>query len=214
MAEVDGAPVLGLRERKKQRTRTTLINVAVDLCDRNGFDNTTVEQIAAAADVSARTFSRYFASKEAVLLTLLDDFTDAVARVLATVPADVPPLQALRDAQVRVLRRVAAQDDPELTPDRITMMLRILNANEALRLAAAEFQFPAVASVLAGRMGVDREDRSVRIAVAVSASVVATACYDLVGDVDGRPLGPHLMADRIEESFRTFAAVTSGTARW
>ena len=43
-------PALGLRERKKQRTRATLIDAAVELCDRQGFDRTTVDQIAAIAD--------------------------------------------------------------------------------------------------------------------------------------------------------------------
>lgn len=66
MAEVDGAPVLGLRGRKKHRTRTTLINVAVDLCDRDGLGNTTAEQIAAPgpavmADRIEETFDRFVA---------------------------------------------------------------------------------------------------------------------------------------------------------
>ena len=56
----------GLRERKKQRTRATLISAAVKLCLEQGYEHTTVDQIAAAAEVSPRTFSRYFATKDAV----------------------------------------------------------------------------------------------------------------------------------------------------
>ena len=52
-----GEAVLGLRERKKLRTRATLIDAAV-VCNRQGFERTTVDQIAAIADVSPRTFSR------------------------------------------------------------------------------------------------------------------------------------------------------------
>ena len=52
VAEVREVPALGLRERKKQRTRATLIDAAVGLCERQGFEHTTVDQIAAIADVS------------------------------------------------------------------------------------------------------------------------------------------------------------------
>ena len=86
----------GLRERKKQRTRATLIDAAMDLCLKQGYEQTTVEQIAAAADVSPRTFSRYFATKDAVFLTLIEDYADEVAIELETVPADVGPLEAMR----------------------------------------------------------------------------------------------------------------------
>ena len=58
---------LGLRELKKQRTRATLVDSAARLCARQGYEQTTVDQIAAAADVSPRTFSRYFPNKEAVI---------------------------------------------------------------------------------------------------------------------------------------------------
>jgi AcrR family transcriptional regulator len=204
----DGAPDLGLRERKKQRTRSTLVDAAITLCDRQGFEHTTVEQIAALADVSPRTFSRYFASKEAVLLTLVEDFAAAVADRLTQLPAHVSPLEALYRAHVGVLRGINDGDSSALTAERIAVMLRILNSTESLRLAASEFRAPAVLDAMAARMGRSAQDRSVLIVIAVSSSVIATACYDLVGDVDGRPLGPALMADRIDECFDRFLAVT------
>jgi AcrR family transcriptional regulator len=79
VAELAEDSVLGLRERKKLRTRAILIDAAMDLCLRNGYENTTVEQIAAAADVSPRTFSRYFATKDAAFMTLIEDYAHEVS---------------------------------------------------------------------------------------------------------------------------------------
>ncbi|NMN99787.1 TetR family transcriptional regulator [Gordonia sp. TBRC 11910] len=66
---------LGLRERKKLKTRVTLRTVAYELFADKGFDNTTVAEIAAAAEVSQATFFRYFSTKEALVVE--DDY-DAV----------------------------------------------------------------------------------------------------------------------------------------
>src|ERR1700733_7710084 len=100
VADFRGEPGLGLRERKKQRTRATLIDAAVELCDRQGFERTTVDQIAAIADVSPRTFSRYFATKDAIAVALIDDATDLAAAELARQPSGIGHFEALRRAYV------------------------------------------------------------------------------------------------------------------
>jgi AcrR family transcriptional regulator len=81
--------VSGPRERKKQRTRATLIDVAARLCVEHGYDNTTVEQIAAEAEVSPCTFSRYFPNKEAVVVAIAADVAAGVAASLADQPLDI-----------------------------------------------------------------------------------------------------------------------------
>ena len=68
----------GLRERKKLRTRTQLIEAALELADRQGYESTTVEQITDAVDVSPRTFARYFPMKDSAILSLLDHLSAAV----------------------------------------------------------------------------------------------------------------------------------------
>lgn len=93
-----------LRACKAARTRAELIDAAVDLCLSRGYEHT-IEHIAAAADVSPRTCSRYFASKDAVFVAVLDDLAGGVAVELRAVSADLGPLEAMRVALGAVLAR-------------------------------------------------------------------------------------------------------------
>src|SRR6476661_3304092 len=86
---------VGLRERKKARTREALHDAAMDLFSRHGFDGTTVEEIADACEVSPRTFFRYFPTKEDVLFADADARRDRLLAVLAERPAAEPAFAAL-----------------------------------------------------------------------------------------------------------------------
>src|SRR4051794_923836 len=86
---------VGLRERKKARTREALRDAAMELFSRHGFDGTTVEEIADACEVSPRTFFRYFPTKEDVLFADADDRREALLSVLAAQPLDRTPFDAL-----------------------------------------------------------------------------------------------------------------------
>jgi AcrR family transcriptional regulator len=209
VAELADSAAPGLRERKKQRTRATLIDAAMDLCLRQGYEATTVDQIAAAADVSPRTFSRYFATKDAVFLTLIHDYSDEVAVELETIPSDVGPLEALRQAHVAVLTRVATRQVGRLTTERIILMLRVINASDTLRQAAVEFKHDMTEVVIAKRMGVDVEDRSRRLVGAVFSSTIVTACGDLIDDTETIRLGPLVMVERINEAFSQVAQMSA-----
>jgi len=205
VAELAEDSVPGLRERKKLRTRAILIDAAMDLCLRNGYANTTVEQIAAAADVSPRTFSRYFATKDAAFMTLIEDYSHEVSIELETVPSDVGPLEAMRQAHVAVLTRVASRQVGRLTTERIILMLRVVNASDTLRRSAFEYKHEASEVIMAKRMGVDVEDRRRRLVGALFASTIVTACGDLIADTDTVRLGPTVMVDRLNEAFAQVA---------
>jgi len=85
-----------LRERKKARTRASIREHALRLFREQGYDATTVEQIAAAAEVSPSTFFRYFPTKEDVILR--DDFDDRVFEAFGRQPASLTPIAAIRGA--------------------------------------------------------------------------------------------------------------------
>ncbi len=87
---------LGLRERKKIKTRQAIRREAFRLIDENGYVATTVEQIADAAEVSPSTFFRYFPSKESLLLA--DDLDPLVLAAFRAQPPDLSPVQAIRRA--------------------------------------------------------------------------------------------------------------------
>ena len=101
-------PTLGLRERKKARTKAEIQRQALRLFDEQGYAETSVEQIAAAAEVSPSTFFRYYPTKDDVVLA---DFMDhRTMQWLIDAPAELGPLAALRHAVVQSMTSLPAED--------------------------------------------------------------------------------------------------------
>ena len=86
----------GLRERHVARTRDAIVGAALELFERQGFEATTVDEIAAAADIAPRTFFRYFPTKEAVLFARAADDRARIAAALAARPATEHPFLSLK----------------------------------------------------------------------------------------------------------------------
>ncbi|WP_328302951.1 TetR family transcriptional regulator [Streptomyces sp. NBC_00435] len=108
-------PESGLRERKKERTRKLLREGAAALFAEHGFAGTTVADIAACANVSERTFFRYFESKEALLLPDSIDLFEYVEAELARRPPEEDPLDAVCNALVSAVAPFAASSLTALT---------------------------------------------------------------------------------------------------
>jgi len=89
---------VGLRERNKLRRREQITDAALRLFAERGFDGVTIDQIAHVADVSRRTFFRYFARKEDVLIAWKQQMADELRAALAGRPAGEPPLEAVHRA--------------------------------------------------------------------------------------------------------------------
>jgi AcrR family transcriptional regulator len=92
-----GVPPAGLRAWKKARTRTTISDVATGLFMRDGFEQVTVAQIAAAAEVSVKTVFNYFPSKEDLFFDRADDVIGALVDVVVERPAGTTIIGVLHD---------------------------------------------------------------------------------------------------------------------
>ena len=157
----------GLRERKKERTRRLLADVALDLFETRGYDHTTVDDIAAAADVSPRTFFRYFASKDEAVFERAPDVQHQFRALLASRPADEPLLVSLREIGNALIAGEVVE------ADRVRRVLELAHTEPALRrryealitMVEADLQDWAAA-----RLGVPPSDMRPRL---VAAAVLA-----------------------------------------
>ena len=101
------------RGRPPVTSRRELEVIALRLFTEHGFDETTIDHIAAAAGVSRRTFFRYFNSKAGVLWAEFDHEVDTIRTALAGMPDDMPMMDAIRNAVVAA-NHYRAEDVPEL----------------------------------------------------------------------------------------------------
>ena len=181
--------VVGLRERKKARTREALQEAAMDRFARQGFDGTTVEEIAEACEVSPRTFFRYFPTKEDVLFADGEVRRERLLAVIAERPIEEPAFVALR-AAMRTLT-----DDYRDDRDALVSRFQIVAASPHLQAYKAEHQHgweAAVVDVLERRAlarhdAVARDELQLVTAVATAALRVALDAW--VADASAPDLG-------------------------
>lgn len=161
----------GLRELKKKRTREAIQDHALRLYREKGYANTTLEEVAAAAEVSPSTLFRYFPTKPD---TVLFDRVDPVFldKFLAE-PADLSPLEAVRNALLAVLD--SAQIDLAAVE---TTRMRLIATVPELRAAVAhkvETDLPPFIEAVARRTGREPDDPRVRYWTGAVAGVAVMA---------------------------------------
>jgi AcrR family transcriptional regulator len=136
---------MGLRERKKLRTHRAIAGAALCLFDQRGYEETTISDIAAAAEVSPRTFFSYFPSKDDVVFAEMDERLADVRAGLAARPSGETPLGTFRRVTEALLRAISAEDG-EYGAIQVALIRErpSLQAMALKRLSDAEDDFVAV----------------------------------------------------------------------
>jgi AcrR family transcriptional regulator len=148
-----------LRERKKLKTREAIRREAFRLFDENGYANTTVEQIADAAEVSPSTFFRYFPSKESVLLA--DDMDPVMLEALERQPRELAPMAAVRRAAEETFATMS-EDQWEVERTRQRLIFSI----PEIKSAMYDEYYRTIrifTEALSQRLGRDRDDFELRV---------------------------------------------------
>lgn len=157
-----------LLARRKERTRRELAEAATRLFLERGYEGTTVEEIAAAVDISPRTFFRYFPTKGDIVVALARTTFEDLAGALR----ERPPSEALATALAAAVEVVLAGD-----PAEIRAFERLLAANPGLRAAwlqACHNDRGLLTEVLAVRVGLDPSGLEARVmASAVTGAIDA-----------------------------------------
>ncbi|MER5351086.1 TetR family transcriptional regulator [Kitasatospora sp. NPDC002551] len=189
---------LSLRERKKLKTRQAIRREAYRLIAEQGYENTTVDQIAAAAEVSPSTFFRYFATKEDLVLT--DEYDPAMIDALLARPSGEPFLHSCREAVIGLIRQLQEHEREELL-----VRMRLAKDVPALRARMIETGNEPqrlYLSVLTRRAGLQEPTFEMRItAAAIGAATTEAVLHWADGD------GAEDIADLVD---RTFAILEDG----
>jgi AcrR family transcriptional regulator len=188
----EAGPRLGLRERKKARTRASIREHALRLFREQGYDATTVDQIAEAADVSPSTFFRYYPTKEDVVLQ--DDVDVLAIGSFYDQPADLSIVAAFRAAAKAALASLSEEDMATLQE---TSSL-IFTVPELRSRAMDEYSrtIGVIAEAVARRSGHDPDDFAVRTVAGAIVGVIMAATMPWGDRADKFP--PGHMFERID----------------
>jgi AcrR family transcriptional regulator len=173
----------GLRERKKQKTRWAIQEHALRLFVEQGYDATTVEQIADAAEVSPSTFFRYFKTKEDVVSE--DRYDDLIVSAIEAAPPGLSPLATMRHALKGSLGDLKPGENEQIrTRMQLVLSVPALRARTMSGLLESTHAF---APPLARRLGREPDDFDVRAFVTgcmTAAAIGVFAWYDADGQAD------------------------------
>lgn len=163
---------MGLRERKHEHTRQLMLDAARSLFDQHGYDDTTVEMIADEAGVSARTFYRYFTTKDGVVA---HSGTVIVDRAIAMLPA--------RATAADILRCLATATEHGLDDTELEWSVRLRRENSRLRASMPTWiagWSHRICIALASNEGLDEPSFAHRIRSSAAVHASATAADEWI----------------------------------
>ena len=168
---------IGLRERKKLRTRALIQKEALRLFLEKGFEATTIEEIAEAAEISPSTFFNYFPTKEEVVFQ--DELDPLILAAFNAQPEGTHPIRALRDSMKTVFGQLTAEQD-NVMRQRISLMSSTPALRSAMLTQFADL-VDQIAELMAGRVGREPTDFAIRnlagalLGVMMSALLIAAS---------------------------------------
>lgn len=186
----------GLRDRKRRETRQRITEAGIRLFLEKGYDAATLDQIAAAAGISRRTFFYYFKSKDEILLSLQSGVSDMLVDALREVPRDSRPIDAIRDAAIRVCALIPADD-----MIRIDRLMRSSEAVQARKQASYVEQEKALFAALCERWPDPARETGLRLV-----AMLAIGAMRLATEAFGREGGRRSMAELLGEAFDALKA--------
>jgi len=184
-----------LRDRRKRRTAEAIVTAALELFAERGFERTTVEQIAAAADISRRTFFRYFADKEELFFAEDERLLEVVEATLDAAPPGEPLLELARRATRALAARSTADPERRLARERL---IAATPALQARRLAKNLRWEQAIAARLVERGAGEQE--------ALLVPKLAMACFQTAYERWVRDPGRDLPG-LVDESFAALGGI-------
>ncbi|UDL90984.1 TetR/AcrR family transcriptional regulator [Mesorhizobium sp. PAMC28654] len=191
-----------MRERKKRATRVAIQRAALALFLAKGYDETTTEEIARAADVSPSTLFNYFPTKEALVA---DDYDPLFINLLETRPLDEPMFTSIRKALEAGLAQVVAEDHEFLlTRARLAFKVPALRAAAALDRERSELLLRAI---LTRRAGGAEGSFEIKVVSALVVSAMTTA-MEAWFDADGKSELMELVGRALEITEFGAASVT------
>ncbi len=178
----------GLRERKKERTRNEIVEVATRLFLNRGFDEVTVDEIAAEAEISHRTFYRYFSCKEDLVLHDVREALDDLRRAFMSRPSSEPVIESIR----AVILELAATFQHDTDLDR--QLVGLLLASPALQHRKQEHHAAfetALVPLIAERLSIDpATDMRPALIAACAGAAIRVATDTWIAQGMAGPLGP------------------------